>query len=250
MRRQTAANLRARRAPCLEPLERRHLMAAWSPVGPETLVNDITSGVEQTTFASHKSIASDDSGHYVVVWSGNGTGDARAPAAVVGPGTRPGRAGGIPPRRYDASGPLGASFKVNSFVTGVQTEAAVAMDNSGNFIVVWSSNGQDGSGWGVYGQRYNAAGVAQGSEFRVNVATAGNQNQPSVAADATGNFVVTWTSENIDGAGEGLGVVAHRYNAAGVAQGGEIHVNTYTGGDQVYSRVAMDDAGNFTVVWQ
>src|SRR3954471_23469605 len=115
MRRQTAANLRARRAPCLEPLERRHLMAAWSPVGPETLVNDITSGVEQTTFASHKSIASDDNGHYVVVWSGNGTGDND----------------GIYARRFDASGPLGPSFKVNSFVTGVQAEAAVAMDNSG-----------------------------------------------------------------------------------------------------------------------
>ena len=232
MRRTTAGILRARRAPLLEALERRHLMAGWSPVGPETLVNDTTAGVQQTTAGAHISIAADENGRYVVVWSGAGTGDAD----------------GIYARRYDASGALGGSFRVNTTTAGVQHEAAVAMDNAGNFIVIWSSNGTDGSGWGVYGQRYNAAGVAQGGEFRVNVTTAGNQYQPAVAMDADGDSVVSWTSENTDG--DGLGVSARRYNSAGAAAGGEIRVNAYTGGNQVLSRVAMDDAGNFTVVWQ
>lgn len=227
-----AANRRGRRAPFLEPLERRHLMAGWSPIGPETVVNDSTAGVQETAFESHKSIASNDNGAFVVVWSGAGSGDAS----------------GIFARRYDASGALGGSFRVNTTTSGVQTEAAVAMDNAGNFIVVWSSNGQDGGGWGVYGQRYNAAGVAQGGEFRVNVTTSGNQNQPSVAADADGDFVITWTTANLDGDGTGIG--GRRYNAGGVAQGGEIRVNDYTDGNQVLSRVAMDDAGNFVAVWQ
>ena len=232
MRRTTAGILRARRAPLLETLERRHLMAGWSPVGPESLVNDTTAGVQLTTADSHTAIAGDDSGHYVIAWSGNGSGDPD----------------GIYARRYDASGALGGSFRVNTTIAGVQHEAAVAMDNAGNFVVVWSSNGTDGSGWGVYGQRYNAAGVALGAEFRVNVTTAGNQYQPSVAMDADGDFVVTWTSENTDGAG--LGISARRYNAAGAAVGGVISVNAYTPGNQVLSRVAMDDAGAFTVVWQ
>jgi hypothetical protein len=33
------------------------------------------------------------------------------------------------------------------------------MDAAGNFVVTWSSYGQDGSGSGIYAQRYNAAGV-------------------------------------------------------------------------------------------
>lgn len=232
MKRALAAIFRARRAPVLERLESRYLMAGWSPVGPETLVNDATAGLQETSFEGHKAIAGDGSGQYVVVWSGSGTGDAD----------------GIYARRHDATGAVGASFRVNTTVAGVQTAAAVAMDDAGNFTVVWSSDGQDGAGWGVYGQRYSAAGVAQGPEFRVNVTTAGNQYQPSIAADADGDFVVTWTSANVDS--DGLGIAARRYNAAGAAQGGEIAVNDYVNGDQLYSRVAADDAGNFVVVWQ
>jgi hypothetical protein len=232
LRRSTAAAVRSRRSPVLELLEDRYLMAGWSPVGPETLVNDTTAGVQETTFEGKKAIASDDSGHYVVVWSGSGAGDPD----------------GVYARLYDAAGAVGPSFRVNTFTAGEQTEAAVAMDNSGNFVVTWSSNGQDGGGWGVYGQRFNSAGAAQGGEFRVNVTTSGNQHQPAVAMDAAGNFVATWTSDNLDGTG--TGIAARRYNAAGTALGGEVHVNAYTDGNQLYSAVAMDDAGNYTVVWQ
>ena len=65
------------------------------------------------------------------------------------------------------------------------------MDADGDFVVTWSSHGQDGSGWGVYAQRYNAAGVTQGGEFRVNTTTANTQGSPTVAMDADGDFVVT-----------------------------------------------------------
>ena len=38
----------------------------------------------------------------------------------------------------------------------------------GDFVIAWMSYLQDGSGHGVYAQRYNASGVPQGPEFRVN----------------------------------------------------------------------------------
>jgi hypothetical protein len=31
----------------------------------------------------------------------------------------------------------------------------VTADSAGNFVVVWSSFGQDGSNYGVFGQRYS-----------------------------------------------------------------------------------------------
>jgi hypothetical protein len=66
-------------------------------------------------------------------------------------------------RRYSASGvPRGAEFQVNSFTTAAQLVPGVASDADGNFVAVWISPGQDGSFSGVFGQRFNALGVAQG----------------------------------------------------------------------------------------
>ena len=72
------------------------------------------------------------------------------------------------PATVRGQAPAGAEFQVNTYTTSNQNTDAAAMDASGNFVVVWQSYGQDGSGKGVYAQRYNAAGVAQGGEFRVN----------------------------------------------------------------------------------
>jgi hypothetical protein len=145
----------------------------------------------------------------------------------------------------------GAETLVNTTTAGTQrthfeSPQAVASDDAGNYLVVWSSLNQDGSGWGVYGQRYNAAGIAQGAEFRVNVTTSNDQLQPAVAMDANGDFVVAWSGE---GAGDTGGIFARRYNAAGVAQGAELRVNTTTTGVQQYPSVAMSDAGAFVITW-
>ena len=45
---------------------------------------------------------------------------------------------------------------VNTTTAGDQMYTSVAMDADGGFVVVWSSQGQDGDGWGVYGQRFDA----------------------------------------------------------------------------------------------
>ena len=148
--------------------------------------------------------------------------------------------------------PLGAETRVNTTTTDVQAiqanvNQAVATDASGNFVVTWSSNAQDGSGYGVYAQRFGADGTALGSEFRVNTTTADAQILPSVAMDAAGDFVVTWSSNAQDGSG--YGVYAQRYNAAGVAQGGEFLVNTTTAGSQYLSAIAMAPSGGFVIAW-
>ena len=96
------------------------------------------------------------------------------------------------------------------------------MDANGNFVITWDSNNQDGSGGGIYAQRYNASGVAQGGEFRVNSTTASDQAAPVIAMSTNG-FVIAWNDSGKDGSGSG--VYAQRYNASGVAQGGEFRVN-------------------------
>jgi hypothetical protein len=137
---------------------------------------------------------------------------------------------------------------VNSTTSSEQYQPVVAMDSDGDFVVTWTSSSQDGGYDGVYAQRYNASGAAQGSEFLVNTTTTDNQSAPSIAMAENGDFVVTWESYTQDGSLHGIYV--QRYNASGVAQGAEFKVNTETSNSQSTPALAMDKNGNFVVVWQ
>jgi hypothetical protein len=206
-------------------------LLALVPQGGETRVNTTTTGSQTTTAFGGGNVAMDAAGNYVVVWNDADTGDVYL-------------------QRFNASGTAqGGETRVNTTTADLQSEAQVAMDANGNFIVVWMSASQDGSGDGVYAQRYDGSGVAQGGEFRVNTTTANNQGIPGVAMSAsTGDFVVTWTSSGQDGGG--FGVYGQRYSASGMAQGGEFLVNTTTAGDQSYSVVAMSSNGSFVIAWE
>jgi hypothetical protein len=101
----------------------------------------------------------------------------------------------------------------------------------------------------VFAQRYDAAGSPQGGEFQGNSYTPGDQTCPSVAMDADGDFVVAWTDRGGHD-GDGSGVFAQRYGAAGVPQGGEFQVNSYTTASQGLGGLAIDADGDFVVVWE
>src|SRR5262245_65089652 len=59
----------------------------------------------------------------------------------------------------------------------------------------------------------SAAAQPVGPEFQVNTFTTLGQRSPSVASDASGNFVVVWQSSRQDGLG--LGVFGQRYDSSG-----------------------------------
>ena len=204
--------------------------SAGSAEGTEFQVNTYT-----TAFQEVPSVAMDAGGDFVVAWQGD---------------REDGNGYGIFARRFAAPhtfASAGSEFRVNTYTTSNQELPAVAMDAAGDSVVVWASTGEDGSGYGIYGQRYNAAGVAQGTEFRVNSYTTDNQLWPSVAMDAKGDFVVAWQSNSQDGSSSGI--YAQQYNAAGIAEGTEFRVNSYTVGFQGTPKVAMDSAGDFVISW-
>ncbi|WP_406694090.1 hypothetical protein V5E97_23890 [Singulisphaera sp. Ch08] len=141
-----------------------------------------------------------------------------------------------------------SEFRINTYTTAAQSANSIAMDANGDFVVTWTSFGQE-EGFDIFAQRYNAAGIAQGAEFRVNDYTTGPQRDSAVAMDAAGNFVIVWNSNNQSGPGSGWDVYAKRYDAAGATIDGEFPVNTYTNGNQFASAVAMDADGDFVVAW-
>ncbi len=165
------------------------ILADWNGVlqataqGVETLANTATGGTQDaTTTGLPRAVATDANGNFVVVWASSNA-------------TQDGSGYGIYGQRFNAAGAkVGTEFRVNNYTTGDQTQPSVAMDANGNFVVAWTSNGQDGSVFGVYAQRYDASATKIGGEFKVNSTTASDQFTPIVAMNATGNFVVMWTS--------------------------------------------------------
>ena len=203
--------------------------SAGTPVGSEFPVNTYW-GYNQLS----PSVAMDASSSFVIAWQSYG---------------QDGNGYGIYAQRYDSGGtPVGSEFQVNTYATGYQGDHSVAMDASGSFVIAWMSEGQDGSGYGVFVQRYDSAGTPVGSEFQVNTYTTGDQHRPSVAMDASGNFVIAWQSDGQDGSA--YGVFAQRYDSAGTAVGSEFPVNTFTSGWQSDPSVGMVANGNFVIAWQ
>ncbi len=148
------------------------------------------------------------------------------------------------------SGPIMA----NSFAASAQREAAVAAMDDGTVVVVWESVGQDGSGEGVFAQRFNAQGTRMGNEFLVNQSTAANQSDPTVAAINGGKFVVGWVSQTQNGRNTSGGtnlrnnVMGRLFDSNGAALGNEYRLN-----DQdvmaADPTVAKRPDGGFLLTW-
>lgn len=138
---------------------------------------------------------------------------------------------------------VGAEFRVNSYTTSEQYVPKVTALAEGGFVVTWMSAGEDGDGGGVFGQRYDAAGVASGAEFRVNEATASNQMSPSVAPLASGGFVVVWESTATASA------FARLYDRDGHAVGGEFRIDDDAVNSEASQVAALADGG-FVVAWR
>ena len=136
------------------------------------------------------SVASDPAGNFVITWSSIGPlGDARDVYA----------------RLYQANGSaISEEWLVNTFTQSDQFAPSVAMDAAGYLTVSWTSNGQDGSGLGVYAQHFNSLGEKLGEEFRLNDHSEQSQQYASVARNRGGRTAAVWTSDGQDGFGHGV----------------------------------------------
>ena len=147
----------------------------------------------------------------------------------------------------DSGAAEGAEFQVNTTANGEQWVSTTAGLTDGGFVVTWTSNNQDGDGYGIYGQRYDAAGATAGAEFQINTYTAGGQQFTDVTELPDGGFVVTWTSNGQDGDSDG--VYGQRFDAVSSAVGTEFQINTFTNGQQQTPSIAAMPDGRMVVTW-
>ena len=220
------------------------------------LTNEIAVSPATANRQENSKVALDGSDNFTVVWQGD--------QETTGPW-------GIFAQQFTAAGiKRGGEMTINTYTAGTQIDPAIAMDPAGDFVVAWSSFGEDGGGYGIYARQYTPAGVAKtAQEFRVNVTTASWQITPDVGMTANGAFTVVWSSleqNNVGGSNptQNYDIYARMFNADGTdyrsaatgAVVGEFRVNANVVGDQMSPAVAYSSTpgsanGNsqITTVW-
>ena len=217
------------------------------PGDPDENATDDPINTTQTGDQSHPAVAIDENGDYVVVWvTHNPVPDPNAPPNTI-PVPMIDQTDIVAQRFNKIGEPEGPEFIVSSYEFGNQSDPDVAMDRRGNFVVVWTGQGVDDTS-GVFARRFDLFGRAQGDQFRVNQYRLSIQNEPSVAMDENGDFVITWTGYGQPD--DDRAIYARRYDAFAHPQGDEFRVNTTTAHGQQGSDVAMNDDGDFVVVWE
>ncbi len=188
-------------------------------------------------------------GGFVMAWS---TTDLDAGGANPGDGAQD----CIYFQRYSADGSLiGPPTIANTTTAGSQNLPAVTEMADGGFMLFWGSSGnsQDSSGYGAFGQRFNATGqmvtrdglTLGADEVHVSTATAGDQYSVRATTLPDGGWVVTWESDDVSA----YGVFSQRFAADGTPIGGETQVNDFTISSQYQQDVIALADGGYLVTW-
>ncbi len=152
-------------------------------------------------------------------------------------------------QRFDEFGQaVGGAAVVNTFNSTAQIKPSVTALKGGGYVVIWQSDDQDGGDNGIYGQRFDTAGQAQGLEFRVNTVTYWDQRFPEVTALSDGGFLVVWQASDAD---PDTRVFAQRYDEDGnkIGVGYLIESRAYSLTNQYAPTVSAFDEGGFVVSW-
>lgn len=108
-------------------------------------ISSVTPSLSPTSSVFGPSATGLSDGSFVLIWTSFG---------------EDGDAYGVHGQQYDASGvTVGPDFQVNDYWMSMQFFPSVAALPSGGFVVTWSSNFQDGSGFGVYSKIFAPEGA-------------------------------------------------------------------------------------------
>lgn len=219
-------------------IQGRRFEADGLPSGDDFQVNSITAGYQ--TFPT---VAMGAAGDFVVSWNSWSSSGSDSDYTSV------------QARRFAATGmPLGAEFQVNTYTTGYQYYPQVGISSGSAFVVVWQSDGSsgtDGAETSIQGQRFAGDGTRLGGEFQVNGFTPSIQFYPAITVAEDGRFVVVWASYAASPGPDtsGWSIQGRRFAASGTPLGDDFQVNSYTTGDQLYTKVGMGPDAAFLVVW-
>ena len=214
-------------------------VALAQPVGPEFQVNTYTTGSQNAA-----AVASDASGNFVVVWDSHDGQDGASARRLR------------PALRQAVGTSWGGEFQVNTYTTGLPGRAlgrlgrerklrrrlAVKRKQDGTRQATASSR----SATTAAGERRGRPGVPGQQD---STDTEGNPARRQGRPRAERQIRRRLAKQQHYGNNSDYGIFGQRYASDGSLIGGEFQVNTFTTGLQLTPAVAMDDDGDFVVVW-
>jgi hypothetical protein len=136
---------------------------------------------------------------------------------------------------------------VNVASTFKQEKPAIATNNSGKSVVVWSSVTGAVSAFDIKARIFKQ-NVPQGAEFTVNSTTFYSQSNPHAAIKPNGEFIVVWDSWYQDGGDRG--VYAQRFDSTGNKVGDEFRINVTIAYSQAKPKVKYFSDYKFIIIWE
>ncbi len=140
-------------------------------------------------------------------------------------------------------------FEVNTIAFNSVTQPSVAMDETGCFIVTWDGDPNLASMDDIHARMFDPNGTALCEQFIVNTTVKQAQQNPQVAMNGPGEFVIVWESR-IDPNVNERDIFCQRFDCSGEPIGGELQLNTTMEADQRSPAVALSPDGRFVTVWQ
>ena len=241
---------------------------AVGETGNEFAINSYITDAQQ-----YPVVSSLKNGGFIVAWQSNlqdGSGDGVYAKLYDDAGRE------VNTNSFGNGNAVGNEFQVNSYTLNNQrTPSAIGLTN-GDYVIVWQSDGQDTSGYGIYAKRYSENGTelpmpmsgsntAVDNEFRVNSHTDSDQwfayqynSRQNIAALMDGGYIITWISSGQDTSV--YGIYAKRYaengtevplsiSGTGGAKDNEFPVNTFITNDQWLPAVTAFIDNSFMFAW-
>jgi len=114
-------------------------------------------------------------------------------------------------------------FQVNETADDDQTAIVATRTDSGQWVIAWASDSQDGSDDGVYLRKAGVDGNLLSGETAGNVNTDLDQTSPAVSYLPDGRYLIAW--ESVDQFGGNTSVVSRTFPDVGPSPYGEILVS-------------------------
>ena len=140
-------------------------------------------------------------------------------------------------------------FEVNTTAFNSVTQPSVAMDETGCFIVTWDGDPNLASMDDIHARMFDPNGIALSEQFIVNTTTELTQQNPKVAMNGLGEFVIVWEGRTDPNVNE-RDIFCQRFDGSGEPTGSELQINTTTKADQRSPAAAIGPDGRFVAVWQ
>lgn len=226
-----------------------------------TLTAETQVNIFATDDQRNPDVAMDANGNYVVVWDSD-----------TGEYTYSGCAGyygyygsSIFARIFDSNGvPTSSEILIAAPTTSsYHDDPSISMDANGNFVVVWETQDLNTCSMYnsyntidlVYGKIFNSSGVATSGDILISENTSVDNDDPDVALDANGNFIVVWERETYNngctyGSYTPDAIYARTFNAVGTPDGPSYPISDQPSVDSDDPVVAVDANGNWAAAWE